>query len=120
MSAQEVVVLRGALAVPAADGSDLLPFEELRRRIVGGEALSLLFRWRKAVLRTHRLDLLSKPLNTALVLRAMSRGSCRFEDEEGKVLKIGPLSLVALLGRPLPVPPEGVVGTADADPDESC
>ena len=36
MSAQEVVVLRGALAVPAADGSDLLPFEELRRRIVGG------------------------------------------------------------------------------------
>ncbi len=101
MSAREIVVLRGALAVPAADGSDLLPFEELRRRIMGGQTLSLLFRWRKAVLRTRRLELLSKPLNTALVLRAMSRGLCRFEDEEGKALEIGLTTLVALLGNAL-------------------
>jgi len=101
MNPRGIVVLRGALAVPAMDGSDVMPFEEIRRRIVGGEALSLLLRWRKAVLRTHRLELLSKPLNTALVLRAMSRGPCRFEDEEGKVFEIGPFALAALLGNAL-------------------
>jgi glycosyltransferase involved in cell wall biosynthesis len=101
MSSRGIVVLRGVLAVPAMDGSDVLPFDDIRRRIVGGQALSLLLRWRMAVLRTHRLDLLSKPLNTALVLRAVSRGPCRFEDEEGKVFEIGPLALAALLGNAL-------------------
>ena len=98
----EVLIPREAhRATPPGPGSVSVPFPELRERIVSGRILGDLLRYRRARVLTYRLGLMSKPLNTALVARAMSRGPCRFEDEEGKALEIGPSALVALAGNAL-------------------
>ena len=96
----EILILREAHR-PPPPGSRSVPFPELRERIVSGRILGDLLRYRRARVLTFRLGLMSKPFNTALVARALSRGKCRFEDEEGKAFEVGPTALVALLGNAL-------------------
>lgn len=60
-----------------------------------------LFRYGEARALTYRIGLMNKPLNTALILRALSRGACFFEDEEGAVRRIGPGTLASLSWRAL-------------------
>jgi len=93
---RRVLVLRGALRRPDADpDTEVLTFEELRSRIVRLALGSFLLRWPEARLLTHRLDALTKPFNTALILRAISRGAARLEDERGDAVAVGPRLLAA-------------------------
>lgn len=91
---RRVVILRQAEA-PAKAGPDteLLAFDELRARIVRFDLRSFLLRWREARLLTHRLDALGKPLNTALIVRALAWGRCQLVDERGETLDVGPVLL---------------------------
>ena len=95
----KVLVLRGTLRSPAAEaGVEVVPFDELRARIGRLALSSFLLRWDEAVLRTHRLDTLARPLLSALVARSLSRGRCRIEDERGASLAVGPRLLASLGG----------------------
>jgi glycosyltransferase involved in cell wall biosynthesis len=74
----------------------VIPFPELRSRILSGKIVRDLFRYDEARVLTYRIGLMSKPFNTALLLRGLSRGACLFEDEEGTVRRIGPRALATL------------------------
>jgi len=97
-----VIILRGAHQTPRWDKETVtLPIEELRKRILRFEIAGLLLRYDEAKLMTYRLDLLTKPLNTALILRLLSRGRCIFQDEEGNhqmidLRSLGVMGLTAL------------------------
>jgi len=80
---------------------DVMAFAELRHRIVTGMVFSLLLRYPEVRLRTHRVDMLSKPLSTAIILRCMSRGPCWLEDETGARERVGASALLALFGAAL-------------------
>ena len=100
--AGRLTILRDAAGMPEGDGhGDVMPFADLRRRIVGGRAFALLLRYPEVRLRTRRVETLSKPLNTAMILRWMSRGTCWFEDETGARERVGASALVALFGAAL-------------------
>ncbi|MBI5418499.1 MAG: glycosyltransferase family 4 protein [Deltaproteobacteria bacterium] len=102
MTAGKLLLLRGATGPPAAAAdTDVVRFEELRRRILEGEILRLLFRYREARLLTYSLAVMTKPFNSALLLRLLGRGPCTFQDEEGNVRRIGPGTLAALFLRAL-------------------
>lgn len=58
-----------------------------------------LFRYQSAYLFMYRLEFLSNPFFHAVLLRMLSRGSCVFQDEDGKQLFISPSILVKLLFR---------------------
>jgi glycosyltransferase involved in cell wall biosynthesis len=85
MSASEITILRDlGVKSPAGRYPNYLPFQELREQIVKGKAWKHLFAYRRAGLYTHRIDLLSKPFNTAILLRLLSHGACTFQDETGQ------------------------------------
>jgi glycosyltransferase involved in cell wall biosynthesis len=97
-----LTILRDAARTPLSDAhGDVMPFADLRYSIVGGGAFALLLRYSEVILRTRRVDTLSKPLNTAMILRWISRGACWFEDETGVRERIGVSALVALFGAAL-------------------
>ena len=89
MSESEITVLRDpGVKLPAGLYPTCLPFQELREQIVKGSAWKHLFAYRLARLYTHRIDLLSKPFNTAILLRLLSHGACLFQDETGQELRV--------------------------------
>jgi glycosyltransferase involved in cell wall biosynthesis len=75
----------------------ILDNEELRRRIIRFDVFSLIFNFNEARLLTSRLETLVKPLRSALILRMLSRGSCFFEDDQGKILRIDLKTLFLLV-----------------------
>jgi glycosyltransferase involved in cell wall biosynthesis len=99
MSGETLTILRDAhRASDAAPGSDTIDFPILRARIVRGEFARLLFRWREARVLAYRVELMTKPLNMALILRGLSRGACWFEDDEGTRVPIDASALARLAG----------------------
>jgi len=93
----KIIVLRGVhRESETMKETRVLPIEELRRRILKLQVRGLLFRYEEARLLTNRLDGLTKPFNSALILCLLSRGPCFFEDEEGTLLKIDLRRLASL------------------------
>jgi glycosyltransferase involved in cell wall biosynthesis/SAM-dependent methyltransferase len=73
----------------SAQTGPVVRFEDLVGWIKRGAILRHLLRYRDVRLVTLRLGVTTKPLQTALVLRALSRGRCTLEDEPGSRLSIG-------------------------------
>lgn len=98
-----VVVRESCFGVPPSrrpdggPGSLVLPFAEVKGWIATGALLTRLLRYREVVLLTHRIAHVSKPFPTALLLRLLARGRCRFEDDTGTSLEIGPATLARQL-----------------------
>lgn len=102
MSSLSITVLRDThRSRPASPGSVTTTFPELRSRILSGKIVRDFFRYGEARVLTYRIGLMNKPLSTALILRALSRGACFFEDEEGTICRIGLGMLAALSWRAL-------------------
>ncbi len=106
---QKIIVLRGsARTPPRTPGQQIVPFEELRQRILRGEVLKLLLAYQEARLWTNRLDMLSRPLLSALFVRLLSRRAAWIEDDQGVNRRVTTALLAGafahlirdLLGRP--------------------
>lgn len=78
----------------AAPGELIVPFAEAKAWLRSGALLRHLFRYSEAELATHRVDHVSKPFPTALLLRILARGRCSFSGDSGERVEIGPLELV--------------------------
>lgn len=93
-----IVVLRGsAHPPPAAPGREVVPFEELRRRVLRGAAFPLLFAYGEARLLTNRLDMLNKPFLSTLFVRLLCRGGAWVEDDQGERRRVTTPFLAGLL-----------------------
>lgn len=98
-----VVVRESCFGVPparrpgATPETQVLPFAEVKGWIATGALARQLLRYREATLVTHRIDHVSKPFPTALLLRLLARGRCTFEDDTGAVLEVGPVTLARQL-----------------------
>jgi len=100
MSRERIVVLMDSRdAVDPGPGGRVVDVGEVIRWVKRGAIIRHLFRYRDARLVTFRLDVMPKPLQTALLLRAMSRGECVMEDEQGGRQPIRLATLVRLGGR---------------------
>lgn len=99
MVARSIVILRGQVTVPRlADDEQLVSLAEFKSWLRPGALIRNAFRFRHARLLTYDLNLLPRPLLTALGLRIVSRGNCRLEDESGRRQDITCLYLLRLLG----------------------
>lgn len=85
MQAARLTILKN-VAADARERSEttVLTFEELKVKLGGWSGWMHIWRYREVCLRTVRIDNLSKPLLTALLLRLLSRGRCFFEDVTGQ------------------------------------
>lgn len=84
MSGRSIVIsLLPGKGVPSSRAEDVVTMNELFRELLRGRILKRLFRYREAVARTGYLPAISRPTVTAILLRLLSRGSCRWEDQEG-------------------------------------
>ncbi len=91
MSAPGLRILRGVAPPAPEPGGETVAFEELRARLPGA-----LFRHPEARLLTHRLDVMTRPLATAALVRALSRGPAVLEDEAGNRRPVGLGTLAGL------------------------
>lgn len=78
----------------AEPGTLQIPFAEAKGWLTSGALLRHLFHYSEAELATHRVEFVSKPFPTALLLRVLSRRRCSFSGDEGERVEIG---LAALL-----------------------
>jgi glycosyltransferase involved in cell wall biosynthesis len=90
-----VISLLPAKGVSRSRAVDVVTKDELFHELLRGRILKRLFRYREAVARTGYLPAISRPTVTAILLRLLSRGTCRWEDEEGAAERI----TLARLGR---------------------
>ena len=95
---RSLLVLKG-VAIPASSDREVVTFDDLKQRIRNGRVLGMLFRFQDVRLRTQRLETLGKPLLTAVVIRCLSRGRCRFEDELGGEQSVGAAAILGLAMR---------------------
>jgi glycosyltransferase involved in cell wall biosynthesis len=97
-SARMITILRETPYKPSMSlNSTVLVFSELREKILSGKIFKDLFRYKQGRVITHRLDVMSKPFKTALLLRLLCREGCFLEDELGNIKKITLYRLVLLL-----------------------
>ena len=68
----------------APPGTRVVPFSEVKGWLRSGHVLRQLFRYSEAELATHRVDHVSKPFPTALLLRGLSHGRCSFSGDSGE------------------------------------
>jgi glycosyltransferase involved in cell wall biosynthesis len=100
MTNTEITLLRDVGSrLPPGTHANVLPFQVLRDQIAHGRGVAHLLAYRRAKLYTHRLDLLTKPLNTAILLRLLTYGQCKIEDETGQDERVGGKLLIRLLFR---------------------
>jgi glycosyltransferase involved in cell wall biosynthesis len=68
--------------------------DRLQQWLRSGAIASHLFRYDEARLLTHRLETIGRPLKLGLLLRALSRGRCYVEDQQGRqrTLSVGTLA----------------------------
>ena len=98
MDTSEITVVRDlGVKVPASLSGNFFPLEKLREQMVSGKGVKHLLAYKRARLYTHRVDLMNKPLGTAILLRLLSRGQCTFQDETGQEERIGARLLGKLL-----------------------
>ena len=74
----------------------VVAFEDVREWLRNGTILRRLLRYQDVVLRTERLEMLTKPFATASLLRALSHGSCVMTDNYGNSRRVGVRTLAAL------------------------
>ena len=97
MRTSEITVVRDlGVKIPAELSTHCLAFQDLRHQLVTGRGIKHLFAYRHARLYSHSFDLLSKPFNTAVLLRLLSRGQCTFHDETGREQTVGVVFLAKL------------------------
>ncbi|HEY3375018.1 MAG TPA: glycosyltransferase family 4 protein [Candidatus Aquicultor sp.] len=102
MASSEITILKNTILDPDANcSSNVITFEELAGWVKNRKIVSNIFRYRESQLLTYELDLLSKPLVTALLLRMLSRGHSFIEDELGNRQDITVSVLVKYLYRML-------------------
>jgi glycosyltransferase involved in cell wall biosynthesis len=89
-----LTITRGTTGIPEPGA---IPFTVVRDWIRTGTILRHVFRYRDVRLQTQILELMPRPLVTALVVRALSRGRATIEDEYGRTQGIGPVLLTRLL-----------------------
>ncbi len=77
----------------APPGTRVAAFSEVKGWLLNGQVLGQLFGYSEAELATHRVDHISKPFPTALLLRALSHGRCTFSGDSGERVEIGLLIL---------------------------
>lgn len=84
-----LVILKNTTRDPEP-GSDtrVVSFDEVKRWVLGRAVFSHLGRWDSVELWTYRADLTSKPLVTALVARALSRGPAWIVSDDGARLRV--------------------------------
>ncbi len=75
----------------------MVPFSEVKGWLLNGQVLRHLFRYSDAELATHRVDHVSKPFPTALLLRILSHGRCCFSGDSGETVEIELLVLARYL-----------------------
>jgi glycosyltransferase involved in cell wall biosynthesis len=75
-------------------GSLVVPFADVKQWLLSGRIVRHLARHPAAELATHRLAHLSKPFPTALLVRALSRGSAAFSDDAGERVELGARTLL--------------------------
>lgn len=98
MMRPEITLLRDVAGWPEAGKlPHVLTFQVLKDQIVQGKGFAHILAYRRAKLLTHRFDLLSKPLNTAILLRLLSFGDCTIQDEAGFEKRVGAPLLARLL-----------------------
>jgi glycosyltransferase involved in cell wall biosynthesis len=78
---RRLTIVRGSGAVSPADGGEVLPFEQLREWVQRGAIWRHVFRYNDVTLRTERVESLTRPLVTALLVRSLSRGRCVIIDD---------------------------------------
>jgi glycosyltransferase involved in cell wall biosynthesis len=66
----------------------VLRFEEFKALLRTGAILRDLLRYDEARLKTYRIEVLTRPLITAALIRLLSRGTCRIEDEHGGEIRV--------------------------------
>jgi glycosyltransferase involved in cell wall biosynthesis len=100
MTPGRITILRDT-AAPDGAGTDtaVLTFAELGQELRSRRAWRHLFRYRASSLHTADLAVLRRPFLTALMMRLLSRGGCRFRDDIGGEQSITPPHLVRLFGR---------------------
>lgn len=81
---------------PAGPDTRAVTFAEAKGWLLHGQILRQLFCYSDVELATHRVDHVSKPFQTALLLRALSRGRCSFSGDAGERTAIGILTLARL------------------------
>jgi glycosyltransferase involved in cell wall biosynthesis len=79
----------------AGTGDTLMEFAGAKRELISRPAATL-FRYRDVTLVSERLGLHAKPLFSAVVARALSRGRCRLADKRGGSEPLGFKELAAL------------------------
>jgi glycosyltransferase involved in cell wall biosynthesis len=72
----------------------VVAFAEVKGWLRGAGLRRHLLRYSEVELATHRVEYVSKPFPTALLLRALSRGGCWLSDDTGRRLRIGPVALL--------------------------
>jgi glycosyltransferase involved in cell wall biosynthesis len=77
-------------------GLHVVDYDELKRWVRTGRIYRHLLRYTEVVMLTPRVEALPKPWASSLILRVLSRGSCRFEDRRGGVLQIDAGTLMKL------------------------
>ncbi|MBF7081429.1 glycosyltransferase [Desulfallas sp. Bu1-1] len=89
MSVLRIIILKNALQKPKPSSHcTVITFEEIKNWIARGVFLRHLFCYQEVKLLTYRLEVLSKPFITAILIRLLSRRVCCFEDEQGRYQSI--------------------------------
>src|SRR5512139_452329 len=100
MRKSRIIVLKNSSEKPSGSEDDLVvTFEELRSWLMRGTYFRHVFAYREAVLLTYRLNLLTRPLLTALLLRLFTYRGCQWQDETGCKEPIGVRLLTVLLAK---------------------
>jgi glycosyltransferase involved in cell wall biosynthesis len=90
------VVARGGRIDSSDAGEECIPASELKRWVRSGSILKRLRSYDEARLVVNQVDLAPRPVASGLLLRALARGSCRFEDGSGKRYEITPAAIARL------------------------
>ena len=81
----------------SSDTEVVIDFEELKQWVVNRQYLKHLFLYDEAKLLTCRLEFISKPFLTAILIVLLSKKNCYFEDEEGLQKKITLEELIKII-----------------------
>ncbi|MBE0449073.1 MAG: glycosyltransferase, partial [Actinobacteria bacterium] len=100
MNTSKIVILKDVRPEFASSSDALvITFEELKHWIKKGSIIKHSFRYQNARFLTHRLEVIYKPFVVAVLMRLLSRGVCRFEDEQGYRLEVNTRTLLNLFGQ---------------------
>lgn len=84
MCNEKLTITQGVLQNPVnTESSRVITFEELRSLVLSGKIFKHLFRYKEVEFITYRMNYMSYPLLTSVLLRLLSRKMAYIRDEEG-------------------------------------